>query len=310
LGALVRLAPPSFAAWIAWELVLSGGPDAVATLALTEPHASLLAMIEAARGGDRAALDRAFAALNTKLAGLPGFLNDVAIARSALDARASLDADPPELAAFRRGDLDEPPLGILGLAASADDDDAPVSIACFGARAVRFLSIAAPLTGVTARLEASQRKQGRTDIALAVLALAGDEGMREEELFRRAYGFAFARNVHRGVLDVLLHRARKHLDAHGELARDEGHLTLRLNGPLILVDPRCSPREDDRVLRMVARRGKATAKEASDALGIPLRSAQAALESLLQVGACTRERQGRSVEYRVDDTTFQEPTAR
>jgi predicted ArsR family transcriptional regulator len=76
----------------------------------------------------------------------------------------------------------------------------------------------------------------------------------------------------------------------------------------LLTDPRQGAHEDDRVLQLVARRGRLTAKDTSQELGIPLRSAQAALEALLTSGACSRERNGRSIEYRVDDTTFQEPT--
>jgi hypothetical protein len=62
------------------------------------------------------------------------------------------------------------------------------------------------------------------------------------------------------------------------------------------------------VLQLVARCGRMSAKDTSQQLGLPLRSAQAALEALVATGACTRERNGRAIEYRVDDTTFQEPT--
>jgi hypothetical protein len=153
-----------------------------------------------------------------------------------------------------------------------------------------------------------QRRQGRTDTALAVLALGGGAGLPEEELFRRSYGFAFSRSVHGGVLDVLLHRARAHLDTAGEITRARGVVTLALRRPVLLVDPRCTTHDDNRVLQLVAKRGRMSAKETSHELGIPLRSAQAALEALITTGACIRERNGRAVVYRVDDTTFQEPT--
>ncbi len=110
------------------------------------------------------------------------------------------------------------------------------------------------------------------------------------------------------MLDVLLHRARAHLGDAGGITRSRGVLTLALARPLLLVDPRGAPHDDDRVLQLVARCGRMSAKDTSQQLGLPLRSAQAALEALVATGACTRERNGRAIEYRVDDTTFQEPT--
>jgi hypothetical protein len=177
---------------------------------------------------------------------------------------------------------------------------------------VRLLDPGAPLAEArgAARLPKTQRRQGRTDTALAVLALGDAAGLPEEDFFRASYGFAFARSVHGGVLDVLLHRARAHLDSAGEIGRARGLVTLTLRRPLLLVDPRCTAYDDNRVLQLVAKRGCMTAKETSHELGIPLRSAQAALEALIATGACARERNGRAVVYRVDDTTFQEPTAK
>jgi predicted ArsR family transcriptional regulator len=63
------------------------------------------------------------------------------------------------------------------------------------------------------------------------------------------------------------------------------------------------------VLRCIAREGRMAARSISDALGISIRSAQSALEELVQNGSCQRHKIGRAVEYAVEDTTFQEPTA-
>lgn len=148
--------------------------------------------------------------------------------------------------------------------------------------------------------------EGATELARRASMMSRTEALHQ--LFRAAYGFAFSHNVHGGVLDVLFHRARAHLGSAGEITRSRGVLALAVRAPLLLVDPRCAPHDDDRVLQLVARCGRMSAKDTSQQLGLPLRSAQAALEALVATDACTRERNGRAIEYRVDDTTFQEPT--
>ncbi len=82
-----------------------------------------------------------------------------------------------------------------------------------------------------ARLPQMQRRQGLSDTALAVLALAGRGGLSEDQLFHAAYGFAFSHNVHGGVLDVLLPRARAHLGDAGGITRSRGVLALAIERP-------------------------------------------------------------------------------
>ncbi len=311
LGALARFSSPAWRPWLDWEHTMASGALTAVASDDDDAAASLSRALDLARAGDRpgfeGALDRSLA----RARGLAGHVADLHAVRVALDPDADAGPRDGPLARFRAGLDHEVPFGLLGLTASPDQDEAAVLVLARPGRCgARLLGPGAPLAEAAGalRLPQSQRRQGRTDTALAVLALAGPDGLPDDQLFRAAYGFAFSHNVHGGVLDVLLHRARAHLGDTGGITRSRGVLTLALARPLLLVDPRGAPHDDDRVLQLVARCGRMSAKDTSQQLGLPLRSAQAALEALVATGACTRERNGRAIEYRVDDTTFQEPT--
>ena len=102
--------------------------------------------------------------------------------------------------------------------------------------------------------------------------------------------------------------ARAHIEGLGEIVRDAGRLRMRVARAVAVPDPRCVQPTSEQVLRCIAREGKMAARDISDALGISVRSAQSALEELVQNGSCQRLKVGRAVEYAVEDTTFQEPT--
>lgn len=311
LGALARFASPAWRPWIDWEHAMASGAVGVAADGEDAVAGSLVRAVDRAHLGNQSGFVESMEHARARMRGLAGHLADLDAARIAIDPDTDAGAVDGPLARWRRGLDDEVPRGLLGLTTSADPGDAAVLVlARPGAPAARLLGPGASLVEAAgaARLPQMQRRQGRTDTALAVLALAGEEGLSDDQLFRAAYGFAFSHNVHGGVLDVLLHRARAHLGSAGEITRSRGVLALTVQTPLLLVDPRCAPPDDDRVLQLVARSGRMSAKDTSQQLGLPLRSAQAALEALVATGACTRERNGRAIEYRVDDTTFQEPT--
>lgn len=312
LSAVLRFASSAWLPWIRWELVMASGADTSShePHAEDDPSASLMRLFEHARAGDRVGFDRAVRAVSERCAGLVGHAADLTSVRLALDPEALDESTSSPLSRWRSGIDGVVPFGLLGLTSSPGDEESVLVLVRPGSAPLRLLSPGAPLAEIAGaeRLPSMQRKQGRTDTALAVVALAGVEGLRDEDLFRASYGFEFSHNVHAGVFDVLLHRARAHLGEAGDIVRAGGHVTLSVRKPLLLTDPRQGAHEDDRVLQLVARRGRLTAKDTSQELGIPLRSAQAALEALLSSGACSRERNGRSIEYRVDDTTFQEPT--
>ena len=61
---------------------------------------------------------------------------------------------------------------------------------------------------------------------------------------------------------------------------------------------------------MKGRQGAASARDAALRLGVSLRAAQGALKELSSSGACQLRRDGRTVEYVVEDTVFSEPTQR
>jgi len=90
--------------------------------------------------------------------------------------------------------------------------------------------------------------------------------------------------------------------------REDGRVALTPRVPLVVADPRCSRPLDERVLALLASNDGLSAKDAARELGLPLRTIQAALEELVSEGVCRSQRSGRSIEYRVDDTTFEVPT--
>ena len=155
----------------------------------------------------------------------------------------------------------------------------------------------------------SQRKDSRVDTLLAALALVGEGGVDEASLFARVYGFRYVVARHEGPFRVLVHRARQAIGDAAKLEWTEGQLRLRPSRVIAIADPRCANSIDDRVLRFCAGLPQAaTAKEVAEATGVSLRAAQAALRRLTEEGLCLKERNWRSVAYRVEDTTFSEPT--
>jgi DNA-binding transcriptional ArsR family regulator len=157
-------------------------------------------------------------------------------------------------------------------------------------------------------LSTAERIYGRTDAALSALALAGPAGMPQDEFFRSVYGFAFSPNIHRGSFNVLVHRMRNRVRGLGDVLRGDDRLALRIDRAFVVPDPRCVEPTVARVLRLLASRGACRAEELAQNLNVSQRTVQLALQQLLADGACQKERNGREIRYRVDDTTFCEPT--
>ena len=97
-------------------------------------------------------------------------------------------------------------------------------------------------------------------------------------------------------------------DAGTVLDSDDDRFRLLLTRSLLVPDPRSGRSLEDRVLRLLSRGGGESAKEAAQQLGVSLRTAQLALKALVEDGALSTRRVGRSTEYQVEDTTFSEPT--
>jgi len=335
LAALRRYALPEWHAWIDWELALATGGEGLRMLgaelagAQPPPHANeaspaaaLGAWLQAAARGDRAGFEACGGALRRTVQGFAPALADVTEARWAIDADAELarDADTPAgsaTSAWRQGASDVLPAGAAGLAGApapgvaAADAEATVCVLARPerARGARLLGVGGALFvpgGVA--LAAAPAKHARTGALVAALALAGEAGLEEPEAFAAAYGFAYVPERHRDTFHVAIHRARAHVEAVARIERGEGRLQLRVAQATLFADPRCARPLADQVLRCIAAEGRIGARRVGEVLGISLRSAQGALEQLLEDGSCQRVRSGRAVEYAVEDTTFQEPT--
>ncbi len=114
------------------------------------------------------------------------------------------------------------------------------------------------------------------------------------------------------------------LGSAGDIRRDEGETmaateagsislsppattprsALVLREAIVVRDMRCVLPVADRVLRSLALLGATSANSAAESLRMPLRTVQAVLQQLVAEGACTIERDGRRVAYRIEDTTF------
>ncbi|MBX3247549.1 MAG: helix-turn-helix transcriptional regulator [Myxococcales bacterium] len=127
-------------------------------------------------------------------------------------------------------------------------------------------------------------------------------------MFGRVYGFTDLADLHRGARDVLYHRARKALGDLATLHRKDGRIELRPRAAFCFGDPRCEPDDDVETLRAVAARGVVSVKELAATLGVPDRTAQDVLKRLVEEGALAAEQEGRRKVYRLEDTTFREPT--
>jgi len=298
---LAAVAPAPWSRWLGWETRLSGEPaDAPA----------IDALVGAAVAGDRPAFTAAARALCE--AAPPVASGE----REALELAAALDpsagAMPEGIRDWASGEVDAIGRGLDASVSGTPNPHPDVSghswvlAGPHGGRRVLHPGIG--LLAELPRIEQTTRKHGRGEKAAAVLALAGPKGLSLQRFVPAVYGFHYSPDAHDGVLRVLIHRLRKSLGDSADLERSGDRLTLVVHEPLWIPDPRTESSIDSRLLRAVAARPGATAKEVAEALRIPLRTAQAKLAQLVEDGACDAEREGRQLHYSVEDTTFAEPT--
>ena len=293
LAALLRVATRPWHHWMKWELLLAGvKPDA--------PPAGASALIRAldhARRGEIENMRAELGAATEEVAGFHSLAADLTTLEALIGGEAS---------AFARGMDDAVPRGLAAIGVMDGEEEAAWVLAdADGAQ--RVLSPGRMLHGARGMLPAAKQRQARTETTIATLLLAGPEGADEEQLFERIYGFAFLER-HRNVRDVLYHRVRDRLGELATLERHEGRIRLVPAEPIAVPDPRCSPPPEHSLLLVLASKGFASAREAADALGIPLRTVQDALKRLSADGACRPVKKGRKLEYHLEDTTFLEPT--
>ena len=307
VDALDGVAPPAWRAWLDWERVLAGGQ---LTGSAAWPASAVEGLLRAAHTGDRVAFVRQADALRAATVPQP-LRREAAVLIGAIDSHEGVDDTPlgAELLAWRNGSAALPPALLHGLA--VQPAAAHVMLWPTGESA-RCLQAGAALLagGDVVRLRQSRLTHGRVETLLAILALAAPAGLDEATCFARAYGFSYAPALHRGVFDVLLHRVRGAIEDVAIIVRTPGHLALVTTRPLLIPDPRTSRSTTDRVLRLLAEHGRATAKEAAARLGVSLRTVQGALSELAASEACVVERDGRNVTYAIEDSIFSEPTRR
>ena len=323
LSALASVAPRPWWGWIAWEQLLSAGPDVASPLIealgtgddgpVAKTAVGFHRTLAAAATSERSEVARAFHALGTMAPTFADLAAELDQARIALDPDAPIGAAPPALLAWLRGDVDSMAPGLPGLCIAAGEEAAPNEPAAWvvaePSRAPRrVVRAGVGLAERAVRVRPTRMKVGREDTALAVLTLAGPDGLLAETCFARVYGFDYKPDLHEGTFRVLLHRLKARIEGVGQLSWHDGIVALALEGPLIVADPRCSRATDDRIMLALARSGSATAKEIAAALRIPLRTVQSAIRELVDEGACRAEQEGRIVRYVVEDTTFSEPT--
>jgi hypothetical protein len=341
LAALRRVAPPIWSGWIGWETLLAGGkippangdtsPDGVAVPS-TIAERRLSELLAAARDGDRAAFPATSATLERAAGVWPHLAQEVAALLAALDPLGQ--TIPESMSAWCRGETAAIPYGLHGVGIPQDAEPQTETATAYviaqpGVPSRRFLSPGLPLAPQARMFARDSVKSGaRTETAIAALALAGAAGDTRDRFFRSVYGFPFVAHRHRAVLDVLIHRMRRQLGSAGELHRDGSDaaagatsvdapanagagpsMTLVLHEAIVVPDMRCVLPTADRVLRALATLGATSASAAADCLRMPLRTVQAILQQLVAEGACTIERDGRRVAYRIEDTTFTEVTS-
>ncbi len=324
LGSVARAAPPSWRPWITWEVLLAGGlPRGLLDEAPEDPPAAMRAaealesMLAAVAGGDRSAFERSAAVVTAAVARFADLARDLHACRATLDT--TFPGDSPSIDSWLTGTEISIPAGLHGLGTPANElVDAEVALAFVlaspGKPGRRLLRSGLGLLAGVHNLEddrAPARGLSRTDSGLATLALAAPGGLERGAFFERLYGFRFQQDLHRGALDVLVHRMRARIGTAGDIERDRDTAVLRLTlqAPIAIPDPRCALPLGERVLRALASLGGANAQETAEAMRMPLRTVQTALQQLVADGSCSLERDGRRVAYRVQDTTFTDPAA-
>ncbi|MEM6531079.1 MAG: helix-turn-helix domain-containing protein [Myxococcota bacterium] len=141
---------------------------------------------------------------------------------------------------------------------------------------------------------------------LAVLATRqGRMGVRD--WFKEVFGYRMAGNTHANLFRVTLHRMRQSLPEGARVEREEDVLTLVCKRPLVLPDPDAQDSLEERVLEQLTV-GLLSTRDLAAKLNAPVRSIQAALKALVDSGVCEALKRGKGTVYRVEDTSFFEPT--
>jgi hypothetical protein len=311
VSALGNVATPPWRGWIAWEKILCGA-DVDATRDDAELCRALSDVVRAARAGEVASFAEAAGELLTRAERFAPMFVDAQHLLAAIDPLSDLSRAPSSVRDFCRGEIHDVPRGLHGVCDVDVNEGAPhvYVFSVPGHVSRRILAPGAGLARSAAPGIAEIRGDGRqlrTDSAVAALAVAGESGVEEGELFRQLYGFDYEPARHQSVRGVLYGRIKKRLGDAGELVRSEGRIRIAHRG-LLVVDPRSSPPPEQRILSILAERKRSGAKAVANELGIPLRTVQEALRRMRDDGVLRSEKAARGLHYILEDTTFSEPT--
>jgi hypothetical protein len=317
LEALSAIAPPPWQPWLQWERLFVGLP-VVPGEGQYAAHAAAsgAAMMAAASDREPAVFLREKKRAAELVSGIQGCRDEFSALVMCVDPREAGTDAPDGARAFCTGERTLPPFGVHGAAFGGRSrvfGDSALAFVVAGPDQTsrRFLRPGLGLVvadGKVSQIAQQQRKQGRIDTAVAVLLQAGKVGLSLDRFFKDVYGFPFVPDLHKGTLDVLIHRMREHLGDLAEMQRHGDTLVVAPKSVIVVPDPRTAPSIDERVLQWLASQGSANAREAADRLEIPLRTVQSALAEMVSEGVLRSEGKGRSVRYIVEDTVFNEPT--
>lgn len=309
IEALTRVVPPPWRAWLGWEGSLCGGNRSGAV----DPNAwshHLLRIFDAAERGDLRALARSRQAVESSVTAWADLREETQELTAAIDPTVpDEDLDP-----WLRGASEDTPPTVRGLLVPELDalgHETAGVVVCVGhgRTARRLLRCGLPLLPKSHAPLPYNLKASRTFTALASLALAGPQGLGDAELFAAVYGFGFVPRKHQGSLRTLIYRMRAETENRAAIDRSDGRCTLIPLAPLSFPDPRCTPDLEEMILHALAtRETNVTARDLARTLSVPIRTIQRTVSGLVDLGCCEQVQRGRNTFYRMEDTTFFEPT--
>lgn len=324
VGALARVVPPAWHRWVASEALLAGALPVAASLALddvSDPRGEarvLRDLLQATVAGDGARFTSVAEQLRQMTLSWSGQPEQMRNVVCALDARVSPEKATEDVRAWCVGEIATPPGAVKGLCTDLDEQEDGASHSAYvlgqpsesepGCRGRRIVGLGAPLIRAELTVPKTEGRSERTPATLCALVLAGRQGVCRDDLFRAVYGFGYRHVPHRGLLKTLIHRVRRAVGDAGSVVDEDERFRLILTRSILVPDPRAGRSLEDRVLRLLSRGEGESAKEAAERLGVSLRTAQLALKALVDDGALSTKKVGRSTEYKVEDTTFSEPT--
>ncbi len=299
LQGLRDVAPPLWEAWLSWEELLAGGSP----LGFGRgPLAELTADLQRALALPVTARAEALANLAQRTTAPAWARAELRVLWLLSDPDAPLRDAPEDVLAWARGDRDAPPRGLGAVRAAGDP--APLAVVRVGSAGPPRRMLGLAFSGALL----TSARPGRLERAISVLALASEGALRFEDFFLKVYGFAYDPVLHHSAAEVLLHRARELVGALGTIDRHDGKLRIRASEVFAVPDPRCQRSLDEVVLGALASAGRLSARGTAQHLSASLRSVHYSLRRLVDDGAIVTEKQGRQVVYRLEDSTFIEPT--